>query len=210
MLLSIDTSSGTTVAVVGEGVRVFRSEHDTRRHAEVVGDLIAECLAEAGVRSTDIEGVAVGMGPGPFTGLRVGIAAAIAFSVGRGIPLYRVVSHDAIAFEHYRTGGTGPLLVVSDARRREVYWSTYSGVEDGGIPCRVDGPALCPPAELGQRVPAWGDYPGEGELSAPVAADALAELALRMREHRRDFCGPEPLYLRAADAKVPTGPKRVS
>jgi tRNA threonylcarbamoyl adenosine modification protein YeaZ len=136
MLLSIDTSGGTTVAVVDRdrGIIVEHTEPDTRRHAEVIGDLITRCLAESGVEVTALSGVAVGMGPGPFTGLRVGIAAAQAFALGAGRPAVRVNSHDAIASGHYARGGDGPLLVVTDARRREVYWSAYSGVDAEGIP----------------------------------------------------------------------------
>ena len=98
MLLAIDTSAGTSVAVVDRdaGVLAERSSPDTRGHAEVVGRFIRECLDESGVAVTALSGVAVGMGPGPFTGLRVGIAAARAFAFGAGKPVVPVVSHDAI------------------------------------------------------------------------------------------------------------------
>jgi tRNA threonylcarbamoyl adenosine modification protein YeaZ len=153
MLLSIDTSGGTTVAVVDRdrGIIVEHTEPDTRRHAEVIGDLISRCLAESGVEVTALSGVAVGMGPGPFTGLRVGIAAAQAFALGAGRPAVRVNSHDAIASGHYARGGDGPLLVVTDARRREVYWSAYSGVDAEGIPVRAAGPGLTAPDGLPLR-----------------------------------------------------------
>ena len=101
MILGIDTSLGTAVAVV-EPDGVVRSQlesADPRGHAEVIGTLIERALAEASLRPSDILHVAAGMGPGPFTGLRVGIAAARAFALGRGIPVVPVVSHDAVALE---------------------------------------------------------------------------------------------------------------
>ncbi|MDQ1574658.1 MAG: tRNA threonylcarbamoyladenosine biosynthesis protein TsaB, partial [Actinomycetota bacterium] len=121
MLLAIDTSAGASVAVVDRdaGVLAEFTEPDTRRHAEVIGTLIQDALRQSGIAVTDLSGVAVGMGPGPFTGLRVGIAAARAFAFGAGKPVVPVVSHDAVAF-----GVAEPLLVVTDARRREVYWSS--------------------------------------------------------------------------------------
>ncbi|MEO8907340.1 MAG: tRNA (adenosine(37)-N6)-threonylcarbamoyltransferase complex dimerization subunit type 1 TsaB, partial [Microbacteriaceae bacterium] len=142
MLLAIDTSAGSSVAVVDRerGVLADRSVDDTMRHAEVIGSLIQDCLAEARVTVAELSAVAAGMGPGPFTGLRVGIAAARVFALGAGIPVVPLVSHDAVAFERYRLGHTGALLVVTDARRREVYWSAYRGLDEAGIPVRSDGP----------------------------------------------------------------------
>ena len=99
MLLAIDTSAGTSVAVVDltRGVITERGTSDTMRHAEVIGRLIQECLTEAGVPTSALSGVVGGMGPGPFTGLRVGIAAARVFALGINRPLVPVISHDAIA-----------------------------------------------------------------------------------------------------------------
>src|SRR4051794_19699082 len=103
------------------------------KHAEVVGRLMQECLNEAGVAASALSGVVGGMGPGPFTGLRVGIAAARTFAFAIDRPLVPVVSHDAVAYAHYAEGATGPLLVVTDARRRELYWSAYSGLDAVGL-----------------------------------------------------------------------------
>src|SRR6187551_1138465 len=119
MLLAIDTSTGTSVAVVDRdgGILAEAGTDDTMRHAEVVGGFIRDALAAAGVRPHDLSGVAGGMGPGPFTGLRVGIAAAHAFALGIGRPFVPVASHDAVAWDWYRAGGSGRLQVVTDARR---------------------------------------------------------------------------------------------
>ncbi len=210
MLLAIDTSAGTSVAVVDRdrGVIVEAGESDTRRHAEVIGELIELCLRQSGVTVSDLSAVAAGMGPGPFTGLRVGIAAANTFALGAGKPVVRVVSHDAIAFGHYAAGGEGPLLVVTDARRREVYWSTWQGADEFGLPQRSQGPALAKPDDLPAAVT---DYANYRRLDATeVSAGSLGMLAEGLFQQGREFAGSQALYLRSPDVTVPNAPKRVS
>jgi len=203
VLLAIDSSSGTSVAIVDRdrGVRVRAVEPDPRRHAEVVGALISECLRSAGVRPGDLDGVVAGMGPGPFTGLRVGIAAARAFAFGAGLAVHPLVSHDAIALGAYRGGLSGPLVVATDARRRERYWSGYDGLGAEGIPRRVRGPALAPADAV----------PAGGVLVADEAVDAalLADLASAILAAGGRFAEDRALYLREPDA-VPGAPKRVT
>ena len=207
MLLAIDTSAGTGVAVVDRdrGVIAEGSEADTRRHAEVIGELIQLVLDRSGVAIADLSGVVAGMGPGPFTGLRVGIAAANTFALAAGKPVVRVVSHDGVAWGHYADGGSGALLVVTDARRREVYWSAYAGADENGLPIRVHGPSLSRPDELPPEFATFTRID-----AAEVAAGPLGMLAENLYLHRGRFEGPEPLYLRAPDAKLPGKQKRVS
>lgn len=219
MLLAIDTSAGTSVAVVhreaGDGqLKVLAElfENDTRRHAEVIGSLIARVLSDAGVAVTDLHGVAVGMGPGPFTGLRVGIAAARAFALGSGKPVVPVVSHDAIAFGEYGHGANAPvsdpLLVVTDARRREVYWSAYSGSDNAGLVVRTAGPGLVRPEDLADAVPDLGRY---RRIDAEViSAASVGLLAESLYINKRAFASDEALYLRSPDITMSAGPKRVS
>jgi len=205
VLLAIDTSAGTSVAVVDRdaGVLAERLSPDPRGHAEIVGRFIRECLDEAGIPVTALSGVAVGMGPGPFTGLRVGIAAARAFAFGAGKPVVPVVSHDAIAF-----GLAEPTLVVTDARRREIYWSAYAGSDAAGLPVRVSGPGLCKPAELEAAVPDFSRY---RRLDAEtVSAASVGLLAEGLYANKRAFAGDQALYLRSPDVTVSAGPKRVS
>lgn len=201
MLLAIDTSAGIGVAIVDRdaGVLAERASADTRSHAELVGDFIAQCLEESGVAVRDLSGVVAGMGPGPFTGLRVGIAAARAFAIGAAKPVIPVVSHDAVAF-----GEAGPLLVVTDARRREVYVSAYAGADADGLPLRVEGPALFKPDDV---------VTPEGYRhldAATVSAASLGLLAEALYANGRPFAGSEPLYLRSPDVTPSDGPKRVS
>lgn len=119
---------------------------DARAHNEVLTPQILACLAESGRARADIAAVVAGIGPGPFTGLRVGMATAAAFGDALGLPVYGVCSLDAIAAdtESYLRDRTEPveLLVVTDARRREVYWARYN--ETG----RIEGPDVCKPADL--------------------------------------------------------------
>jgi tRNA threonylcarbamoyladenosine biosynthesis protein TsaB len=205
MLLAIDTSTGTSVAVVDRdgGVLAEQGTDDTMRHAEVVGGFIRDVLAAAGVRPAALSAVAAGMGPGPFTGLRVGIAAAHAFALGIGRPFVPVVSHDAIAHAWYAAGGAGPLQVVTDARRRESAVSDYGGLDGDGLPVREGAPRLEPrdgvPAPRGIRFDA-------GTVSAG-ALGMLAELA--WTAGRLPLAADEPLYLRAPDVTLSAGPKRV-
>jgi tRNA threonylcarbamoyl adenosine modification protein YeaZ len=210
MLLAIDTSAGTGVAVVDRdrGILAEIVESDTRRHAEVIGEAIGLCLEQSGIRAADLSAVAVGMGPGPFTGLRVGIAASQAFAFGARIPLVRVISHDAVAWGHYAAGNDGPLLVVTDARRREVYFSAYSGADADRLPLRSQGPGLCRPDDLAEAVAGYASHVRLD--AAEVSAGSLGMLAEGLFLHGRPFAGPAALYLRDPDVTVSSGPKRVS
>jgi tRNA threonylcarbamoyl adenosine modification protein YeaZ len=234
MLLAIDTSSGTSVAVVDRdgGVLAEVTEADTRRHAEVIGESIAFCLDAAGVTPSDLSAVVAGMGPGPFTGLRVGIAAARAFAFGADRPCLPLVSHDAVAFEMLGgldlvtsvresaagAGGRtlGPLVVVTDARRREVYWSAYDGLDAQGLPVRVGEPALVRPGDLegAIRGSCGPDFAERATRTNPaetsISAASLGLLGETLFAHGRPFAADVPLYLRSPDVTVPGAPKRVS
>lgn len=195
MLLAIDTSAGTSVAVVDSGrVLAEADEAGTRRHAEAIGTLLRAALADAGIEPRQVAGVVAGMGPGPFTGLRVGIAAARAFAFGVGVPVHPVVSHDAIAF-----GREERVLVVTDARRREVAWSLY----DPDV-VRLEGPALC----LRDGFEAITDrHPGVLVLDPPtVSAASLGLVAELLLAAGRPLGPAEPLYLRPPDVTMPAVP----
>jgi tRNA threonylcarbamoyl adenosine modification protein YeaZ len=203
VLLAIDTSAGSSVALVDRdrGVIAEHSSTDTRRHAEVIGELIAASTAQLDLST--LSGVAIGMGPGPFTGLRVGIAAGRVFAFGVGKPVVPIVSHDAVAF-----GETEPVLVVTDARRREVYWSTYDVPDENGLPSRTDGPSLCKPEELDTVVPDFGRY--RRIDASEISAASVGLLAESLFAHGKPFAADEAVYVRSPDVTVPTSPKRVS
>ncbi|WP_280233971.1 tRNA (adenosine(37)-N6)-threonylcarbamoyltransferase complex dimerization subunit type 1 TsaB [Nocardia cyriacigeorgica] len=151
-LVELEQSAAGAQAPADVRTIAVRVRVDARAHAEVLTPQILECLTEAGRSRTDIAAVVVGIGPGPFTGLRVGMATAAAFGDALGIPVYGVCSLDAIAADGARDLAPGAeLLVVTDARRREVYSARYR--EDvpwaqGGIGSRVAGPDVGKPGEL--------------------------------------------------------------
>lgn len=220
VILGIDTSLGTAVAVVEmDGVVCAEAASDNPLgHAEVIGSLLHAVLRDAAlgpigatVTPTPVEvtHVAAGMGPGPFTGLRVGIAAARAFALGRGIPVIAVPSHDAAALAVFLADPfTDPprFAVVTDARRREFAYSVYAGLDDDGLPIRVAGPALAPRAEIDAVLAGLGA--ARHDVTAiPAAMIGLA--AARALAAGRELTGPEPLYLRTPDITLPTAPKRV-
>ena len=205
ILLALDTSQGTSVAVLVDGKVVAEvGDPNPMRHAENIGTLIASCIEQAGVSSAEVTDVAVGIGPGPFTGLRVGIAAAKMFAAGSKARLHGVGSLDAIAF---KLALTEPTLVIADARRSEVYFGLYQGKSPNGVPKALLVPGVSKQAELEDRLQAQGQ---EYELiSEPVAAGSVGLLALA-RQSEGYSAGPiQANYLREPDATF-ANPKKVS
>ena len=154
-VLVIDTATDVVVTGVGtvdgSGVRVLadRATADHRRHAEVLTTLMSEALDEACVRPDGLDAVVVGCGPGPFTGLRVGMATGAGFGDALGLPVYGVCSLDAIAADaaqHFPAGSS--MAVVTDARRREVYWARYRDR------ARISGPDVSAPTVVAESLAA--------------------------------------------------------
>ena len=195
MIVAIDTSAGTSVALVGDGIVAEAATDDTRSHAEHIGVFIERVLADSGVTPDAVTAVVVGLGPGPFTGLRVGIAAGIAFALGRDVPIYGVPSHDAAAV------GRSSCTVVTDVRRRELAWTTY---RDG---VAVTGPSLTTEGTLAADVD-LREFPEVRAVT--ISAALLATAALNRLERGDDLTSLTPLYLRAPDATPGNGAKRVT
>jgi tRNA threonylcarbamoyl adenosine modification protein YeaZ len=221
LVLALDTSTPSlTVAAAdvrpdGVDVRAERDEVVGTRHGELLATALSGVLDAAGARPSDLAAVAVGLGPGPFTSLRVGIVTAAALADALAVPMYGVCSLDALAL-----GRPAPsLLAVTDARRRQVYWARYAAGR------RVDGPELSPPAELAARyageVPAvvgagalalpdlFAAYDVDAERPYPRARDVAALVAERVRA-RAPGDPPDPLYLRRPDARPPAARKAVT
>ncbi|PSL36704.1 tRNA threonylcarbamoyl adenosine modification protein YeaZ [Labedella gwakjiensis] len=202
MILAIDSSIGTSVALADGDGRLLATagETDHLSHAEVIGTLIRRVLDEADAAPADVSAVASGMGPGPFTGLRIGIAAARAFAVARGLPVIPVVSHDAVAAEFLESGVSRDLVVVTDARRREVAWSRYAAASGSRAPVRAVGPLLAAresfTVEDADRVDA-----------VEVSAAHIALLAAMTLSGERASDADEPVYLRAPDVTLSTRKK---
>ncbi len=198
MILAVDTSLGSSVALLdadGETVRAESASADPLGHAEAIGTLLQRVLGAAGGPVTH---VVSGMGPGPFTGLRIGIAAARAFALGRGAPVVPVPSHLAPALAEVRSGAEGPFAVVTDARRREVAITVFDGLDADGLP-RVVAPTM-----LVLRAEADAHLAGIRRVDVETLAAAdLARAAARALAAGRTLAGAEPLYLRQPDVAVP-------
>lgn len=201
MILAMDTATPAVTAGVLrlEGVEVLaeRVTVDARAHAEQLTPNVLAALADAGLTVNDLDAVVVGCGPGPFTGLRVGMATAAAYGHALGVPVYGVCSLDAIGIESGAT--TSEILVVTDARRREVYWARY---RDG---VRVDGPAVNAPADVPADAHAVAGSPEHAALFdlprvSPVYPTASG-LVRAVADWTAEPAPLVPLYLRRPDAK---------
>ncbi len=229
LVLAIDcATAATAVALVrleagGAAATVAHRRHlDPRAHGEQLAPMITSVLADAGARATDLSAVVAGTGPGPYTGLRVGLVTAAAIAQALQVPTYGVGSLDGIGAAGPVAAGsgaaTGPVLVATDARRREVYWALYHG----GV--RLTEPAVDRPAEVAPVLAARGvrrAY-GEGALryrdewGVPVADEPTypdpAVLASVAAERIIAGAPGEPLvarYLRRPHADAPTPAKPV-
>ena len=217
LVLAIDTSTPAVtagvVALDGDGAetRGDRVTVDPRAHGELITPHALAAAEAAGVSLKDLDAIVVGVGPGPFTGLRAGMATAAALGHALGIPVYPVCSLDALAAD---VESDDAFLVLTDARRREVYWAAYDAAGR-----RTDGPHVQRPADIETGVkPAAGDgallyadaldvQPIEPRFPSPAGLVKAARSALLASEPP----GPlTPLYLRRPDAAEPAAPKRVT
>jgi tRNA threonylcarbamoyl adenosine modification protein YeaZ len=210
LVLALDTATPTLVVGLARWqpgaeaeVLAERAETSGNRHAELLTPTIRAVLAAAGRSMADLEAVVTGLGPGPFTGLRVGVVTAAALADARGLPVAGVCSLDAI--------GTGPRTVVTDARRKELYWAVYGS--DGS---RTAGPAVDRPGDVPRTPPLVGDATvGTERLGTPVTAAEVTTAGL-LRAAAAQLAGDvartplEPLYLRRPDAVPPTLRKAVT
>jgi tRNA threonylcarbamoyl adenosine modification protein YeaZ len=221
LVLAFDTSTpAVAVAVVAAGGEVCAEQVvvEANRQGELLAPLIRAALEEANAAPKDLAAIGVGLGPGPFTGLRVGIVTAKAMGDALRIPAYGVCSLDVIADQHRDLDGV--FAVLSDARRKQVYWATYTASG-----ARLDGPDLGRPDDVADRlrghasgvvgagaqlyreaftgfeIPELGQYPSAAYLGSRASKSAAA--AAPTEDLR-------PLYLRRPDAQPPGRPKQVT
>ena len=231
-----ETADGATGAPGDAAVLASFATEDTKSHAEVLAPGIRALLAEQDLGPGDVERIVVGIGPGPFTGLRSGIATARALAFAWDVPLHGVMSLDALAWDVLAAESTndagrsgadgaappssaraadGDFVVATDARRKELYWARYGG--DGVL---RDGPHVTSPGEL-PALPVYGAgagiYPeqlagagarrvGAFDAAQPTAASLGLVAAARIAAGL-PLAGTAPLYLRESDAQVP-GPRK--
>ena len=202
MLLAFDTATSAVTVALHDGAAVL-AEHtvvDPLRHAELLAPGIEAVLSSANAAPADLTRIAVGVGPGPFTGLRVGVMTARTLGAVLGVPVVGVCTLDVVAAavrprpEEFR--------VATDARRREVYWAAYDTTGR-----RTTEPAVGLPADVSYAGPVEGrgawlypdafpqpvgpEWPSAGDLARLVVAEAAPLLPA------------DPLYLRRPDAAVP-------
>lgn len=219
LLLAFDTATPAVTVALHDGQRVLAEAVtvDARRHGELLAPSIAKVIADAGAQPGDLTAVVTGVGPGPYTGLRVGVVTARVFGRTLGLPVYGVCTLDVLARAAVPAAAGREFLAVTDARRKELYWARYDrsgarisgpavsraeGIPDGAaLPVAGQAAALYPD-QLGE--PIWPEHP-----SAAVLADLAAE---HLGRPGKDgiLLPPEPLYLRRPDARVPGPPKRVT
>ncbi len=211
LLLALDTATPAVTVALHDGTRVLAEQtaHDPRRHGELLAPGIAAVLAQAGGDRRDLTDLAVGTGPGPFTGLRVGLVTARTLALALGLRLHGVCTLDVLAAEAAVTGG---FVVATDARRREVYWAAYGG---GGT--RVEGPhvdrandvSLAGRPVVGRGAELYPDALGRAGHPLDPSAGALAGLVAAGLARGQRFDDLEPRYLRRPDVMEPVPRKRV-
>jgi tRNA threonylcarbamoyladenosine biosynthesis protein TsaB len=212
--LGWDTSTDTVTVAVHDGaeVRSHRTGSAPRRHAEVLTPLVAEALAAADVEGPALAGIVVGVGPGAYTGLRVGLVTAQALGWAWHVPVHGACSLDALAVQavadHPSRTADG-LVVVADARRRQVFWARYDGSAR-----RVAGPHVAAPDEVDTLgLPVVGSGAREHPTLFPEGREPVTPDAgwlLRGVAAGAVTLGPaEPVYLRRPDVTVAAGVKPV-
>jgi tRNA threonylcarbamoyl adenosine modification protein YeaZ len=212
MLLALDTATPLVTVALHDGADVVAelSADTPMKHGEQLAPLVAGALERAGIVRQDLTAIGVGVGPGPFTGLRVGLVTARTLGFVLEIPVYGVCTLDVLAVEAVATGSVDrDFAVATDARRKEVYWATYDA--SGG---RTEGPVVDKPAVLAADLPVAGEgprlYPDAFPHAVAPARPSAGWLAHAIAEELVELRDPEPLYLRRPDAEAAHKPKPVS
>lgn len=214
LVVGFDTATPSIGVALHDGARVVASARivDARRQGELLAPLITKVMADAGAERGDLTGVAVGVGPGPYTGLRVGLVTARVLGAVLDVPVSGVCTLDVIAAGARARIGAQEFLVATDARRKEVYWARYDASGR-----RVAGPLVGPAGEIdgAPALPVAGDggriyAESFGELVPDTAYPDAGTLCEIVARGGPDLLPPRPLYLRRPDAREPGAPKRVT
>jgi tRNA threonylcarbamoyladenosine biosynthesis protein TsaB len=208
MLLAFDTATHAVTVALHDGSDVVAESTvvDALRHGELLAPGIQQVLSDAGVTPRDLTRIAVGVGPGPFTGLRVGIVTARTMGAVLDIPVDGICTLDVLAAAV--SGQPYGFRVATDARRKEVYWASYDA--EG---TRRSPPAVDRPADVAFDGPVAGRgavlYPDAFPNPIPPENPSAADLARIVNAASVGVLPPEPLYLRRPDAATPGQRKRV-
>ena len=208
MLLALDTATAAVTVALHDGASVTATSGviGPLRHGELLAPAINEVLQRAGAEPTDLTRIAVGVGPGPFTGLRVGVVTARTMAAVLGIPVVGVCSLDVVAAA---VDPGRPFAVATDARRKEVYWARFDSSRR-----RVTEPAVGKPAAFAFTGPVAGRgavlYPDAFPHAVPPEYPDAGDLARLVAGEDVELLPPDPLYLRRPDVAAPSTPKAVS
>jgi tRNA threonylcarbamoyl adenosine modification protein YeaZ len=221
LVVGFDTATAAVSVALHDGEHIVAEAFavDARRHSELLMPMIAKALADSGASRGDLTAVAAGVGPGPYTGLRVGVVTARALGSVLGVPVHGVCSLDVIATA---ASAGREFLVATDARRKEVYWARYNVAgrrAEGphvGQASSIPGAAALPVAGAGGQLypEAFGEpigpaYPDAGVLCGIVARSLAAPIPVAPSGHP-PLLAADPLYLRRPDAREPGPRKRVT
>jgi tRNA threonylcarbamoyladenosine biosynthesis protein TsaB len=211
LVVGFDTATPAVSVALHDGERVVSEAFaaDARRHGELLAPMIAKVMADAGASRADLTAVAVGVGPGPYTGLRVGVVTARVLGAVLGVPVHGVCSLDVIAAAtstQRPPGALGPeFLVATDARRKEVYWARYDAAGrrlEGPLVGRagsIAGAAELPVAGAGGQL-----YPEAfGEVTGPAYPDARTLCAI-VAGHLREQPSPPSSSLSPSPSPPPS------
>ncbi|HIW96796.1 MAG TPA: tRNA (adenosine(37)-N6)-threonylcarbamoyltransferase complex transferase subunit TsaD [Candidatus Corynebacterium gallistercoris] len=220
LVLTVDTTTSYVVAGLvrflgGDATAqpVAQVIHDEPRgHMELLTPSIMSCLGECGLAPADVDAVVVGEGPGPFTGLRVGMATAAAFGEALGIPVHGVTSLEAAAYGAAVGASAGDVIaVITDARRREWYYTAYEVRADGALEPLLE-PAVAAPADVVAALEEIQPAGGLTVLAAKSVAGPVRE-AVEPREGwelRSDDAWPQPVGLATAAARKAGGSDKLT
>jgi tRNA threonylcarbamoyl adenosine modification protein YeaZ len=231
LLLALDTATPAVTVALHDGTRVLAEStaHDPRRHGELLAPAIETVLREASASRTDLTDVVAGTGPGPFTGLRVGLVTTRTLAAALSLRLHGVGTLDALAFhalQQVPEALAKGFIVATDARRKEVYWARYAPAAAGATGAaavqRTEGPSVSRPADVptdGLPVVGRGAqlYPAdllgspEAEPLGPLdpSAAALATYTAQLLAAGATLDQIEPQYLRRPDVTMSAGHKSV-
>jgi len=222
MILAFDTTMQACSAAVCDGAACLAWRHEKRQrgHAEALLPMIEAVRGDAGIAWADVDAIGVTVGPGTFTGVRIGLATARGLALVTAAAVVGISSLEAVAAEAAGSPLPGDLVVCVDARRGQVYVQRFTVSATGGL-AAVDHPAALDPAAAAHRVTPGARVVGSGAglvaaALAPAPAGAtfdttalqpdartIAALVARRGRPAADAAHPVPLYLRPPDAKLP-------
>ena len=216
LLLGIDTSAAISVGIIrNDETLAALTRHEPRRHSELLAPLVAEALAAADITGSQLDAIAVGVGPGPFTGLRIGLVTAQTMAYALDIPVYGIPSMDALALAARDVGINGEIVTICDARRGEVYWARYeagaTAPQAGPDVARLEDVDVAGAVTIGRMAPEPIEVSGVAESNLLDAQGVnIARLVAQRRAQGETEFPTQALYLRRPHVQMAERRKRAT